>query len=485
MLYLAPAFNESDKPTLTFDDVSLYHPDDSVAVTVGGTGDVELWQDLNGNTADDGYTAVGASSTGNFVGTFQGGSVVHIPQGVLRGSTNRFYVSVSGDRFAPSANVALDRARTPEPVLTSPSDTGGGDFATEVRSNPWDMNENTDVAATFNTTASVHDGQLFGAIGGNPNDPVVVMDLGARQIDATLYHKVVFTASYDGPFGLEDAPGGGLVGRIIWRGFDGNHQQVSYPFVVLPGRHTYVIDLRTNPAAALVDPAGNSEFIGWGHGWTTFVDMLRIDPHEDPGGRSWQIDDVKLLRDETVSPTFDIGFRDDSYAPGTTATIYVDTNRSTADGLGTPIASGITVQPGQNTFTWNGAGVGAGAYFVHVTMQRAGRSATASSSGQVSSGLSGYGPPPATIAVVPPNSSPPGVAPPAPAPTAAPAPSTGPTPEQITAFYRFIIFVKFVCGVARSRNMTIGAAPICNSLLGSWAPVRSRARRAAPRHRRR
>ena len=114
---------------------------------------------------------------------------------------------------------------------------------------------------------------LFGFASGAKNDPVVLFNLGAKQIDATMYHKIAITVNFDGPFGLEDAPGGGLVGRFIWRGFDGGHEQVSLPIVVKPGRATYVVSLRTSPATAILDPSGNSEFIGWGTGWTTYATM--------------------------------------------------------------------------------------------------------------------------------------------------------------------------------------------------------------------
>lgn len=457
LLYLAIAFNTPTKPTVMLDDASVYAPTAPVTLTLGsGTGNVELWSDTNENSFDDGTFGGGVGETANRLGSFNVGTTVRAWPGVFRSDQPvRFYTVQHGVKSAVSPVVNMPSSTSPMPVVMSPSELGGTDFATEVRGDPWEFDQPSDVNKTFNVDASVHDGALFANAAGNRNDPVVLFNLGAKSIDATRYHKVAVTMNFDGPWGLEDAPGGGLVGRFVWQGAGGAHEQVSMPIVVKPGRATYVMSFRTSPPTAILDPTGNVDWIGWGTGATTFVNMFRFDPHEDPGSRTWQIDDVKLLRDEEVAPTFAINFRDDRWGPGTTAELYADTNRLQSDGRGALIGT-MGVGPGINTYTWNGAGVGAGSYYVHVVLQRGGRILSASSTGQVSVGLGGAGEPPAAQPAAPP----------------------GPTQAQLIAFFTWVLHTKFFCGVARSRNIAwIGAAPICNQLLGTWVRPKARRRR--------
>jgi hypothetical protein len=448
LLYLSPAFNEPTKPNLVLEDFSIYEPSPSISVTIGGgSGQTELWWDTNQNQADDG-TAAGVGETADRIGTFAAGSTVTISSGLLRaGGSVRFYTSQNGVRSSESAPVTMPRASRPVPVVVAPSEVGGTDWAAAVRHNGWDMNEPSDIETTANIATSMSGGQLHAFGVGHLNDPVVVLDLGAQAIDATIYRKLMITIRFDGPWGLEDAPGGGLVGRIIWRTADGGVQQVSLPMVENTSWSTYVVDLKGTGA---IDPAGTPQIIGWGEGAGRFVSQLRFDPHEDPGQRSWHLDEVKLLRNETVSPTFDITFLDRAWAPGTTADLYADADDDPGNGLGTRIASGLAVHQGLNAYRWNGAGVGAGSFTIHTVLHRGGLSTTATSTGQLDVGLNGAGTPPSL-----------GSAP------------SGPTHEQLVAFFMFILRAKFFCGVARIQNIrSAGQAPICNALLGPWRPRR-------------
>ena len=76
-------------------------------------------------------------------------------------------------------------------------------------------------------------------------------------IDGQLYHKLAITITYDGPWGLEDAPGGGLVGRVVWHPSSGAPYQVSDDLVLRTGRAVYFVDLKTWPPTRILDPAGN------------------------------------------------------------------------------------------------------------------------------------------------------------------------------------------------------------------------------------
>ena len=472
LLFMSPGFNTPDKPTLTLDDFMIYQPSPGVALTLGGgSGSLELWSDSNNNTSDDGdVNGVGASA--NRLGAVAAGSTIYLSTGSFRPDQPlRFYTSQNGQKSAFSATVSMPSTSSPSPVVFSPSEGGGHDFATEVRGDAWDFDQPSDVFKTFNANAWVSEGALHATAGGVRNDPVVVLNSGATQIDATLYHKAAITIVYEGPFGLEDAPGGGLVGRLVWRGFDGGHEQVSEDIVVKPGRHTYVVDLRTSPAAAILDPAGNREFIGWGTSWTTFVSLLRFDPHEDPGNRVWHLEDFKLLRDDAVAPTFTVQYADNTWAPGTVADIWADTNRSRADGLGWLLDGGVPVASGTNNYVWDGHNATPGSYFIHVVLRRNGREVGATSGGQVANGVGGAGPAPAAAGDL----------------AHAPAPPTaGPTHEQLVAFFNFILTTKFLCGVARQRNIAwMGKAPICNQLLGPWPAAKAKSKGKAKARKRR
>jgi len=312
------------------------------------------------------------------------------------------------------------------------------------------------VARSFNVWATTADGQFKAvtAPGSVANDPKVVFDLGPRQIDATLFHKALITINYDGPWGLGDGPGGGLVGRIVWVTQDGRTEQVSLPIVMLTGLHTYIVALRTVPATAYVDPAGNSAFVGWGTGAATFVSQFRFDPHEDPGARSWQIYDVQLLRDEAVDPTFPIHFQDNTWASGTSANLYADTDRDAGNGLGTLIASNVAVGAGVNTFNWNGGGVGPGAYWIHAELTRSGRTVASTSTGQLDVALGGAGAPPG---------------PPGAAPAAAPSDANA----RLYAFFVWLVRSLNACQTAQRRHQkAIYNTPFCRSLLAAAARSR-------------
>ena len=118
---------------------------------------------------------------------------------------------------------------------------------------------------------------------------------------------------------------------------------MSDDLVLRTGRATYVVEMRTWPPTLILDPAGNTDPIGWGTGRATWVTGIDFHPHEDPGNRSWHIDDIKLLRNEPVKPgvrAYDIVFVDDAWAPGTTADIVADPNLNPNDAAQRVIARG-------------------------------------------------------------------------------------------------------------------------------------------------
>lgn len=388
-LFMSPAFNTPNKPTLTFDDFRIYHGTSTIGINFGsgGTSSTDLWSQVEGQGAN----RVGRIGTAGSTG---------VDGGLLRpGQTVRFWTSDSGASSAQSGAVTMGASSRPSPAVLSPSENGGGDWATEVRGDPWDFEQGSD-GSTVNANFSVSGGEGHGSTAGpTVNDPGLLLNLNGARIDAGLYHKLVFTIRYDGTWGLEDRPGAGMNARVLWHvaGTPGGSMQVSEDLVMGTWQRTYTVDLKTNPATAILDPAANPSKIGWGSGAGVFIDQLRLDPHEDRGARNWHIADVKLLRNESAAPGFNISYEDRSFTPGTTAEIVIDNDRDPNNGAMALLTSGHPVTAGVNTFGWNGALVGPGSYWIRLKLTNpSGVSTTVYSTGQaqVGQGASTAPPPP-------------------------------------------------------------------------------------------
>lgn len=400
MMWMITSFDAGNLPNLSMDDFRIAEPSDDIGLTIGATnGAAELWMDLDGNQSNDGVRGnVGA--TASYLGTVNGPSYIGIPSGVLRrGETARFYTVQNGQKSGLSAPLAMPVDSRPTPRTLTPSEGSGEDWARVWRGDPWDFDQQSDgyaVNANFSTVW----GALHGWTAGRAaNDPVVVLDVN-KPIDGQLFHKMAITINYEGGWGLEDAPGGGMVGRIVWHpwGAPAGSYQVSDDIVLRSGRATYYVDMRPWPPTSILDPAGNTDPIGWGLGRSTWISGIDFHPHEDPGYRSWQLEDVKLLRNDYLDPSqggvYGIAYIDDTWAPGTTADIVVDPNLDPADPAQVVIASGLPVNPGVNVFRWTGWPAAGGTYYPRVIMRRNGVSASSYAFGAID-----YGP---TAAVWPP-----------------------------------------------------------------------------------
>lgn len=292
----------------------------------------------------------------------------------------RFY-AVDGSEVSPLTEPLLIRA-APMPIIEEPDAAGGLDYATAALGDAWDMSQAGDVAGFQNVTdVAFANGVLSGTNGGpNRNDPQVVLPLGATGIDGTRFHRLSLTYSYDGPFGLEDAPGGGTMSRIIWQVAGGgpNDYQDLNDLVTYSGQNQITFDLTSLGATGLLDEDQRGARLGWG-GRT--ITSLRFDPNEDPGARRWHLDDIRIAEDDTGNGFFDIKFRDPSWEDGTTADVYFDNDSQGLDG--TLIAADTPVLQGSNTVRWNLAGVPAGSHFIYVVLKRGGAETAAYSGGPV------------------------------------------------------------------------------------------------------
>lgn len=395
MMWMVTSFDPANLPTLSIDEMGIIEPSGDIGLNIGATGGpAELWMDLDGTSSNDGWWK-DAGPTASYMGTVQPSTFVSVPGGVLRrGQTARFYTIRNGVRSNVSTPVAMPASSRPSPRTLTPWEGAGEDWATVARWDPWDFDQPGDGRAV-NAGYSVSGGALRAwTAGGARNDPVTVLNTG-KLIDGQLFHKVAITINYDGPWGLEDAPGGGMVGRIVWHpyGASPTGYQVSDDIVLKTGRATYYVEMRPWPPTGILDPAGNADPIGWGLGRSTWISALDFHPHEDPGARSWQLEDVKLLRNDFVDSAaggYDIKFIDDAWAPGTTATIVADPNLDPNDPAQVVIGWNIPVGPGINTFRWNGWGTAPGTYYPRVILSRAGQSASSYAFGALD-----YGPAPA------------------------------------------------------------------------------------------
>ena len=380
LLWMITSFDAGNLPALTLDDLGLVAPSPTIAVSVPATGGpADLWFDTDGNPSNDANlsspsTRRVAGASASFLTEVTGPRVVQVPANVLRrGQSGRFYTVRNGVRSPVSSAVSMPVSSRPAPRTLSPSEDAGYDWAATIRRDAWDMNQPSD-ARVVNAASSFQNGRLHGWSAGRWNDPVVSLPVNT-PIDAAVFHRVAITVTYEGPWGLEDAPGGGLVGRLVWHPNNGARYQVSDDLVLRTGTATYYVEMKTWPPSRILDPADNPQPIGWGTGGATWVRGLDFHPHEDPGYRSWQIDKVQVLRNEFVVPgqrAYDVAFIDDAWAPGTTADIIADPNLDPNDPAQVVLARGVPVQAGVNRFRWDGRPTAPGTYHLRVVLRRDG-----------------------------------------------------------------------------------------------------------------
>jgi hypothetical protein len=198
-----------------------------------------------------------------------------------------------------SAHVDLDWVRVYDPTTTvpdtpvnklAPDPIPGGDYAALNRHDPWDMSQVGDVIPLNATVSS--DGQWLHGTNAAPdmNDPELGLPLAA-PFSGTRFHTFSISIYYDGNFNLDDAPGGGMNGRIYWTVAGSSAPQISQDILVYPGWHTITFDM-SQPG--ILDETQTTDRIGWA-GQT--ITSVRFDPNEDRGARNWIVDWIRLGSD--------------------------------------------------------------------------------------------------------------------------------------------------------------------------------------------
>ena len=280
------------------------------------------------------------------------------PAGVSNGGSFEIdYIRVL--RSGGSASPVVE----PVPVVLDPDRSGGTDYATAVRGNAWDFNGPDDVAGFANmTNVSFTNGAMHAC--STNNDPGFILPM-TEAADGTWFNRMTVRIHYEGGFSLADAPGGGMNARVLFRTAGSEGYQISQDIVVYPGWNDIDLELGTNPPWAMLEEGtGGSGFGG------QQITEIRFDPHEDRGVRCFTVDDIKLSMIDVAAPRFSVKFRDDALgtgAPsgGTTAEVWFDPGHGGFGG--TRVGSGIAVQPGVNTFNFNG-GLPTGFYWVWVRL---------------------------------------------------------------------------------------------------------------------
>lgn len=228
----------------------------------------------------------------------------------------------------------------PEPKVLVPNPEGDEDFATTVLGNPWDLSDASDVVSLANVRDVRFEGGMLHATNGPPqqDNPHVVLPHGPG-VDPARHRLLTVDTSYDGGFSLSFDPGGGMHGRWLFRRADVGPAWVdSRELVTFRTRPRLTYDLAEDRFGPTTEP-GDAAWLG------SLVTGLRWDANEDPGARSWRLDEIRLAAPHESSGLFEVVWVDPAHRDGTRVDIGVSRIRGE---IGSPVATGIVQQPGEN-----------------------------------------------------------------------------------------------------------------------------------------
>lgn len=352
------------------DWVRVYQPGRAVVSVTNSGGSGRLWHDGDANNANNGSATNQAVHAGVLRSSVPAGTS-SVDVGALPPATYRFEVETGGSFSEPSVPVVVDPA--PAPVVLDPDVSGGGDWFEATRGRGMDFSHPSDVFRMFdgslnvrNANAGIWSGWLHASSAGRRDDPQVFLSDALWHgpvLDAQEWHRVTWRIQFEGGWGTNAVAGEGLDTRLCWIIANGPPSCSKDVFPEL-GPQTYSVDLKTaNPAA--IENAGYSG-LGYGGPSSRWVHLLRLDPHEDPGNRTWHLDDVRISHDDRIpfGGSFPIRFVDRAHQAGSVAEVFVDRDPWLSNGA-SRIAR-VATRAGENRVNWSGAGYPPGSYTVHV-----------------------------------------------------------------------------------------------------------------------
>jgi hypothetical protein len=165
------------------------------------------------------------------------------------------------------------------------------------------------------------------------NDPNISLPISRTGIDGRVYHRLTFVESYDGGFGLANAPGGGAMARILWQ--KAGHVALSQTsdLVTFRGKQTVTVDMGMS-SSRLIEQEGTAAQ-RYVFGAPGRIHKLRYDPNEDPGARRWHLYSVRLAADCHAALSTTITWHDVHYTVGSTVRIEARTPGGHTYPLGT------------------------------------------------------------------------------------------------------------------------------------------------------
>lgn len=360
-----------DNQAVHLDWFRIYEPTTApTSVDVGPESVDEVWWDADNNQNNN----VDSPTADVLSGPVAANGTVAFDTDAYPPGTYRFYTVKAGVKSPYSEPVTVNPK--PLPVIIDPDMAGGDDWASVVRRDPWDFSQLGDLSGWANTgpgnpAPSISNGVLNVNPAGSdiPGDSSITLST-PTDIDARLYHRLSVRQLLTGNFDLGHGPGGGTMGRFLWQ------DETSPPHA--PWRNsqdiiektgvwnTITLDLHTNPRSAIEDET-SPDRRGVGVPGRERITELRWDPHEDPGGRRYSLDWIRLARNDRGKPNFGVRFEDRRWVDGTVADIYLDTD---AVGFnGTRIASDIPVRQGTNTYNLRQSVLASGTRYVYIVMK--------------------------------------------------------------------------------------------------------------------
>lgn len=337
--------------SLAIDFVRLYRPVAAGVVhwAAAGAGAATLrWSDTGSFVAGDGV------DSGTVPGTTSANSSDVRSVDLSGWAPGTTFFAYDGARATEVAQVA----REPLPVLDAPTSAG-------CAGTTWRFPSSGSTAGVFNAMGvSYSSGGVLTATNAPPqrNDPHVLMPLSSTGFDGRAYHRVTVVESYDGSFNLADAPGGGTMGRLLWR--EPGHVALSQtpPLVTPTGVQSIALDMN-QPISVITDPTGTAA-MRYAFASTSPVNQLRWDPNEDPGSRRWHLYSVRIAKDCATKTAYSVVWHDAAFSSGNTATVVA----VTPGGHTHLLASNLAETMGSNSLRIYAASVPAGTWSIRVTV---------------------------------------------------------------------------------------------------------------------